>query len=214
MLRPGLTQRNNLWLGLGYTSPTAAGFYRHGDEAPHHLRMIPGCVSFKIQRWAETDPVNPGNGRWVARWWPEEGEINDDDGDPATAPMNPLPNGPFGPPTNEPGLRIWEAFNGPLDDLPPAVIGANGAGDWPQAMNDTQSPWPWVRRVPLGQRALPARGVYDPQRVIPADFPKAIKITLALIDSNRRLLETAQPGPANAGTIPGTQTFTLIIPLE
>ncbi len=216
--RPGVTpRRNNLWLGLGYIDLN--------QTLADHLRMIPGCISFRIQRWAETNPVNPTS-VWIPRWWPEDNDTNDEDGNPLTAqtgPMLPaavagsLPGGSngFGPANpvdpNWVGVRIWECFNVPPNIPNPGNAAA--AADWPQAMNNNQ-PWPWVTRD-FNRNAADAN---DGRRAVKADFPKALKITVTVLDTNRRMLDKV---PAKAVTLDdtrlnelGAQSFSMIIPLE
>ncbi len=186
--------RNNLWLGLPYIDVAAA--------SADHLRMIPGCVEFKIQRWAETDPVNPANANWFPRWWPENNDNNDNDGNFGTPPLFPLWTSAF-----VPGRQIWESFNGPQDSTLPAS--ANPVRDWPQDTNaavtaDMMTRWLWI-----------TRGFTDEnRRAVRADFPKAIKITVSLVDANRRQLGAAPPVPGVWATVPGAQTYTMVIPLE
>lgn len=201
-LYPAGQQRNNLWLGLGYMDVAAA--------AADHLRMLSGCVQFKVQRWAETNPVQPLDGSWVPRWWPE-------DNDPYIANTAQLPPGSdgFGPgrplPANStwPGLQIWECFNGPADlrdsslDVPD--------DDWPQNLGWRIDAtgwgrfWPWVVRD----------GTWPGKRAVKADFPKALKFTVSLVDTNGRMLQnTAATNATYVGTVPGAQTFTFVIVLE
>jgi len=209
--RPGTTpRRNNLWLGLGYIDLN--------QTLADHLRMIPGCISFRIQRWAEQDPVNPANLSWIPRWWPETivaydpagtpvYENNDNDNDPVgTAPLNPLPAGPF-----TADHRIWECFNVPPNIPNPGNAAA--AADWPQAMDNNQA-WPWITRD-FNRNAADAN---DGRRAVKADFPKALKITVTVLDANRRMLEKV---PARAVTLDdtrlnelGAQSFSMIVPLE
>jgi type II secretory pathway pseudopilin PulG len=213
--------RDNLWLGLAYIDVS--------ETLADHLRMIPGCVSFKIQRWAEMDPVRPDNNAWVPRWWPEDNERNQNPPpnwyllpaeDTSTKPAGTgLPAGSvgFGPDVkssaiaNWPGLRIWECFNHPPI---PYELTQNNQNDWPQAMSDGQR-WPWIARDVTFPPNSDRKPRADYRRAIKADFPKALKITISVLDSNRRMLDKV---PAVAETyndqVPGAQTFSMIIPLE
>ncbi|MGB9625869.1 MAG: PulJ/GspJ family protein [Phycisphaerae bacterium] len=202
--RPGTTpRRNNLWLGLGYIDLN--------QTLSDHLRMIPGCISFRIQRWAEQDPVT--GLPVIPRWWPE-------DNDNAIANTLTLPSGSanFGPDMTNPaavatwpGLRIWECFNVPPNIPNPGNAAA--AQDWPQAMTDNQA-WPWITRD-FNRNAADQS---DGRRAVKADFPKAIKITVTVLDANRRMLDKV---PARSVTLDdtrlnelGAQSFSMIIPLE
>lgn len=186
-LLEGANARNNLWFGLGYIDVTRA--------KANHLPMIPGCTTFKIERWAETDPVDPADASWVPRWWPEEEDSRTANG------------AAFGP-----NRMIWECFNGPMQyadefSVSPIPSRAQQPGDWPQRMNDVQ-PWPWITRD------FSQRDANDPRRAVYAPFPKALRITVSLMDTNRRLLESVRSGTRLTRTVPGTQTFTIVIPLD
>jgi prepilin-type N-terminal cleavage/methylation domain-containing protein len=198
----------NLWLGLGYVDPAVIGGW--GDR----LRMIPGCVGFKVQRWAEKDPVNPLNAAWVPRWWPEDFEfVPQPDGRVLFAPEKI----PGTSPAVEPrlGQRIWEYYNGPVDypepaELPPGT--PPPVYDWPQKVDEATPKnnllWPWINRDFSGN---PSGG--DFRRAIKADFPKALKFTLKLVDPNRRFRskEFVQTLPTD---IDGAMEYTIVVPLE
>ena len=138
----------NLWLRLGYLDVEAA--------RADHLRMIPGCVQFQIQRWAERNPLNLADPLWTPRWWPESGVDY-----PAAAPW-----------------QLWEYFNGPLDG----------------PIDPSGTVW----------RTAPG-----------ADFPKAVRVTIWLLDSNGRLLQNtaARTGVYDVREL-GAQDYSFVITLE
>jgi len=202
-LYPAGQQRNNLWLGLGYLDVAAA--------AADHLRMLPGCVQFKVQRWAESNPVQPLDGTWIPRWWPE-------DNDPYIANGTQLPPGSDGfgpqrpPPANStwPGLQIWECFNGPADLLSEGRLDVPD-DDWPQGLGARVDAGGWGRYWPWVVRDV----TYPTKRAVKAEFPKALKFTVSLVDANGRMLQnTSATDQTYVGAVPGAQTFTFVIALE
>jgi hypothetical protein len=150
-------------------------------QAGTQMCFLPGCAEFKVQRWIETDPVYgtplpPGE----ARWYPEEDR--DGDGLVDANGQTAINNNDFYAMTNLPGFAggalsptaIREYFNGPRPTIPDP-----GPGRRTGVLDTSQ---PSSTRYYLG---ADGPWYYYPER----EVPKAIKVTVRLLDPNKRLAD-------------------------